>query len=139
MLNYQHKCVHRLTIMRNRIRKNLLFAFIALLAFSVVCWSQTGTVNGTVTDDEGNLVENARVMLRSVEGGCGTCIFTTTDENGFYVFEDVEVGDYIARAMKHGVGRAVSDEFEVVEGQTVTVDLQLEGHGCGGGGGGGCG
>lgn len=112
---------------------------ILILITAVFCWAQTGTVIGVVTDDEGNPVEEARVMIRSIEGGC--CgEFTFTGEDGSYTFEEVEVGTYIVHAMKRRVGRATSDEFEVLEGETVVINLQLEGCGGHGGGchGGGC-
>ena len=114
----------------------LVFAMVLLL--SVLCFAQTGTVTGFVYDDEGQPVAGARVMLRSTTGGgggCGGCI--TTAEDGSFTFEEVDVGEYVARAMKCGVGRGQSDEFEVVEGETVNIEITLTQGGCGGGGGGG--
>ncbi len=119
------------------IRKLMAVSALVLL-ISAFCWAQTGTVTGIVTDEDGLAVAGARVMLRSTTGGggCGgSSVFT--GEDGSYTIEEVDPGSYKVRAMKHGVGRGISDEFEVVAGETVTVNVVLTPMGCGGGGGGG--
>ena len=118
-------------------KRNLILITLALLVLSLAAWAQTGTVTGIITDEQSNPVENARVMLRAVGGGCGNCEVTYTGEDGSYTFEEVEVGDYFIKAMKCHVGRGTSDEFEVEENVTVVINVELEEHGCGGGGGGG--
>lgn len=51
----------------------------------------TGTVQGTVTDDRGNPIEGVKVELHS------TPQVTLTDKNGFYKFNDVELGEHTVK------------------------------------------
>jgi len=109
-----------------------VLCFIAIGLMSVgMASAQTGWVYGTVVDGEGLPVEGARVSLRA-EGIC--MAYVETNGDGEYEFIDVEVGLYTVRAGLQHVGNAVSEEFEVLEGEGTEVpELVLE---CGGGQGG---
>ena len=111
-------------------KKMLGLLAICLLAAGAAS-AQTAIVNGTVTDDLGTVVENARVSLH-MDGECVAHVFTNPD--GFYEFLEVAAGTYTVKAGKQQVGMAMVEGVVVEEGATVTVDLVL---GCGGGGGGG--
>ena len=53
-------------------KKTIWFALLSLLVSgSLVMAQMTGTVDGTVTDGDGNLVEGARVILYGEGGGGG--------------------------------------------------------------------
>ncbi|MFO7991403.1 MAG: NosD domain-containing protein [Thermoplasmata archaeon] len=51
----------------------------------------TGTVEGQVTDENGDPIEGATVTIP------GTDISTTTDEDGYYTLEDVPVGEHTVK------------------------------------------
>ena len=129
-------------------RLSIWLAVVAMLVGASNAMAQTGTVTGTVVDQNGMPVENARVCLMDSDGcgggqhggghGGGGCMHTVnpvmTDANGVYVFENVPVDTYTARAMKRGLGCARSEEFTVVDGQTTELPpLALSMDGCGGG------
>ena len=100
----------------------------------------TGTFSGTVADSAGAPVEGAFVSLHSDcgwgwgWGWGGNWYFAETLEDGSFIIEDVEVGEYSATACAWGVGWD-SEEVEIVEGETTVVDFVLEAWGWGGGGG----
>ncbi len=106
-------------------KKMLGLLTICLLAAGAAS-AQTAIVNGTVTDDQGAVVENARVSLH-LEGQCVAHVFTNAD--GFYEFTEVAAGTYDVKAGKPRVGTATVEDVVVDEGATVTVDLVLGGTG----------
>ena len=96
----------------------------------------TGICSGTVSDSVGLPVEGAWVTLHSCGGwGWGSWYSTETLEDGSFIIEDVEVGEYTATAFSWGLGWDF-EEIEILEGQTTVVDFLLVGWGWGGGGGG---
>ena len=140
------------------IRKGtLLIALIFVLSFAMISFAQTGTFSGTVVDDEGLPIAGAEVELYE-EGGCGgggggmggggggmggggggggmqdPLYETETLEDGSFIIEGVDAGEYLAKAHLEEYGME-SEEIEIFAGQTTVVDFVLTG--CGGGGGGG--
>jgi len=79
-----------------------------------------GAVEGTVTDDEGNPIEDALVNCTQPY----VDPFTYTDAAGHYRIENVPTGDWIVGAYKTGF-LTVSKDATVTENQTVAVDLVL--------------
>jgi len=65
-------------------------AFVALSAFA-----QTGSLHGTVTDQNEAIVVGAKVTLR---GASGFVKATTTDNGGAYAFGNLPAGDYSVEA-----------------------------------------
>ncbi len=99
-----------------------------------------GTVTGTVTDTLAAPLDSARVILRHGfhggghgGGGMMQVYETWTDADGMFTFEEVAVGDYVARAMLTGYGMDEAD-ITVEEDLTTTVDFVLDGSGPHGGG-----
>ena len=82
-----------------------------------------GTVEGIVSDEEGNPVVNARVSLRRDRRGFGQR--TRTDENGYYAFEDVLAGDYMISASARGFFKSTAD-VSVIANETTEVNFTLE-------------
>ena len=111
-----------------------LFASAAVIVFFGLCVpsasAQTGAIEGTVSDVVSSLpIEGAIVMVRaSFDGGQnpghgGYRVFT--DENGAYVIEELEAGDYTVRCGAAGYLMATFSVV-VVEGQTTVQDIALE-------------
>jgi len=131
------------------IRKTtLFFALTVLLSVAMIGFAQTGTFSGTVVDGEGEAVAGAEVALFE-DGGCGgggggmggggggmsePLYETVTLEDGSFIIENVEAGEYHARAHYDGLG-GDSEDIEIIAGETLVVDFILDG--CAGGGGGG--
>jgi len=118
---------------------------VMLLAMTSLAMAQmTGTVAGTVYDEDNNPVEGAYVHLTGEgwhggghHGGghnCGDNYYTLSDSDGNFTIEEVSPDAYTAMASKMGLGHDAHD-IEVVGGETTTVDFVLEmgGHGWGGG------
>lgn len=79
----------------------------------------TGTLEGTVTDtDTGGAIEGAEVVLED------TSYSATTDANGDYLIDDVEVGGYTATASADGYQPA-SEPVSIAEDATTTQDFAL--------------
>ncbi len=109
-------------------KRNLQIA-LALLIFTFAAVAQmTGSVSGTVTDSSGNPLENAHVVLHGEgHGGHGHGMgdyFDWTNEFGEFSIDDVDVGEYEARAMLSGYGYDEED-IEVVNNQNTVVNFVL--------------
>ncbi len=121
-------------------KRNLFFLMAFLLLVFSAYAQMTGSVSGTVTDSSGNPLENARVVLGG--GGMGGHghgmgeYFAWTDDLGEFSIDDVDVGEYEARAMLSGYGYDEED-IEVANNQNTVVNFVL-GH-SGGHQGGHCG
>ncbi|MCD4728302.1 MAG: carboxypeptidase regulatory-like domain-containing protein [Pirellulales bacterium] len=101
--------------------KNVLNGFLAVLLFQGLALAQTGSVSGTVTDIDDNLLENARVVIGAPCQG----LETWTGADGTFLFVEVEPGDYPARAMLTGFGMD-ADVITVIEDEVTVVDFILE-------------
>ena len=105
--------------------RHLLAAF--LLAFAVpvsdgFAQTQTGTVEGTVTDPQGARLPGVTVTLTGPQGSQTT----VTDEQGQYRFVGVQPATYMVRSELSGfVGRS-AESVAVGMGRTATVDFALE-------------
>jgi hypothetical protein len=119
--------------------------FTGLLLTLAVSWLIAGNVQGTVTDvDTGEAVAGATVRFvfngecevlsrngngqhhgQGNGGGNGHNIITTvTDENGYYLLEDLTDGIYTGIALKKGEYPSVRIENIEIAGD-VTVDFEL--------------
>lgn len=86
--------------------------FIAAQAFA------QGTVQGTVTDDKGEPLIGATIIL------AGTSKGTATDFDGNYILENVSAGEHQLRASYTGFSD-VMKTVNVANGQFVTLNFQL--------------
>ena len=83
----------------------------------------TGTIQGTVRDDDGIAVEGARVFYSSQ--ATDTSGATRTGKDGKYVSEPVPPGVYVVRVEGRDM-RLVESSVTVVAGTAVTADFKLE-------------
>ena len=109
----------------------LVIAFLAIAVFPVSSWAQemssenptTGTIQGTLRDDGGVPVEDARVLFSSA--ATDTKGVTRSGKDGAYATESVPQGAYVVLVEGRDmlpVQRAVT----VVVGAAVTADFTLE-------------
>ena len=102
----------------------MLRCLLLLLVFvSTVPAQQTsGTLKGTVTDQLGSLVVDAKITIKSARG-----VITTANSNssGIYEFRRVEPGTYEIRVTAPGFNAFADKEIEVRSRETTTFDTQL--------------
>lgn len=110
--------------------KNLklsLFAFVVLLiggSISVFAQSDRGSIRGTVTDPNGAVVANAKVVLTSQD--TNDTRETTTNDQGFYTFPEIRAGLYRVSVEQTGFNRSTVTDFKVAVQVTHTLNIELE-------------
>ncbi len=107
--------------MPNSARKasdSFLYALLVILLLRAVAYSQvdTGALVGTVKDESGGVVPNAKVTLTN--NGTGFRLATTTGSDGTYVFTPIKIGVYTVEAEATG--------FETVKRTNITVQVQQQ-------------
>lgn len=97
---------------------------VLLLATAGIGYAQiTGDLRGTVQDNTGGLVSQAKVTLKSVEtGGTRT---VTTGSDGAFNFSLLKIGSYEVTAEANGF-RISTTRAEVKTGEIATVRFSLE-------------
>lgn len=115
----------------------LLFASVLVFAPGAFGQAETGTVNGTVTDQSGAVLPKARVTVRNT--GTAAVRVVETDTNGFYSASNLQPGFYTVAveapnlAKKEArvqvtVGARIELNFQLTIGTTVTtVEVSAEG------------
>lgn len=122
-------------------KKSLLSLFV-LLALSAAAFS--ATITGFVTDENGEAVEGAQVVVRVIVAdtddcgggggrghggggnGGGFVARVLTDVDGAYTVEEAPAAFGTIKAAKRGLG-FIMEEIEVPAEGEMTVDLQLPG------------
>jgi len=89
----------------------------------VVAQDYRGKVQGVVTDENGGAIPGAQVVLRNVKTGVETT--RAADDNGHYVFDFVEPGQYVVVIEQTGFKKAVQENVIVRVRSDLTVDLKL--------------
>src|SRR5713101_3290611 len=107
-----------------KIRHTMLL--LALLGISITVAAQTsrGTVSGIVTDSNGSVIVGATITLKNVETTLSRT--TTSNADGFYRFDAVELGTYSATFSASGFGELTKTQGVISAGQTTTVDAQIQ-------------
>ena len=100
----------------------LLAGLVAVAA--VFAQSTSGGVNGTITDTTGAVVPGTSVTLSNV--GTGVEVTSESNASGFFVFVNVQPGNYTLVAEQAGFKTALLPTFNVGVNQTVTQNLSLE-------------
>src|SRR5437773_5046059 len=81
-------------------------------------------INGTVTDEAGAAVPDAKVTVTNVDTNVSQT--TTTTSAGTYLVIDLIPGTYVVKVEKTGFKAYVSKNVTVVGGATSTVNATLE-------------
>ncbi|MBI3683429.1 MAG: TonB-dependent receptor [Acidobacteria bacterium] len=105
---------------------NLLhwLVFFALAAPLVQAQAVKGTLLGTVTDSTAAVVPGAKVSITEVNTGIGRAV--EANQNGYYVFANLESGVYRVQVEHTGFKTAVRDRVEVLVNTTIRVDVELQ-------------
>ena len=115
----------------SRVRRALSIGLLLCAALTVSLWAQeeapenptTGTIQGTVRDDDGNPVEGARILYSSQ--AADTKGVTRSGKDGAYVSEGVPPGTYVVRVEGPDKLPAQSS-VTVVAGAAAKADFKLE-------------
>ncbi|MDZ7681254.1 MAG: carboxypeptidase regulatory-like domain-containing protein [Fodinibius sp.] len=103
-------------------KAHISIVLIGFLLFSTAgAWAQnSGSIEGTVTDESGEVMPGVNVTLM------GTTKGAATDESGTYKIRGLNPGTYRVKATYLGYAAFTSDPVEVGSGDTITLDISLE-------------
>jgi hypothetical protein len=103
-----------------------LIVILFCLSFSLTAWGQkdTGSIVGTVKDQSGAVVANAKVMVADVERG--STFETVTNDAGEFVASALRVGRYTVTVQHAGFKKAVSVPVDLDVQQRIAVNVTLE-------------
>src|SRR5947208_806103 len=112
--------------MSSSMNSRLLALFLIVLAFSSLSFAQkdTGSIVGTVKDQTGALVANAKVTVTDVERGPG--LTTTTNDAGEYVASPLRIGRYTVMVQHPGFKQAVSVPVNLDVQQRIAINVTLQ-------------
>src|SRR5438105_4891444 len=114
--------------MKNRYWSHYTTAMLIVFSLLVTAslWAQTsrGTVAGTIIDPSGAVIKGAQVSLRSA--ATGIVRETTTNGDGFYRFDAVDLGVYQVTADNQGFAAYKVDNVQVPANKTLTLDMTMK-------------
>jgi hypothetical protein len=108
--------------MKKGIMNLFSLAFFAVLSISAQ--EPFGSIQGTVKDAQGAIVQNATVTVRSVATNASRT--ANTDADGQYRVLQLQPGVYEVKATAQGFKQSVLGNIQVQVGQTAAVDLSLQ-------------
>src|SRR5437868_4699836 len=107
-----------------KMRFSLLLCAIFCAALVVNVQTSRGTVSGTITDPSGAVIAGATITLTNTQTTVART--TTTNNEGFYRFDAVDLGNYTLTTAATGFGTVTKTDVTVNANQTATVDTQLQ-------------
>ena len=112
----------------NRSKRQALFGVLGLLlmlVFAPLAMAQhiRGALEGTISDQNGAVVQGAAVTLQSISTGVETK--TTTDEHGRFGFQNLEPGVYSVSVEKTGFRKSVTTDVMVKVGSVTPLTVGL--------------
>src|SRR5438552_4548498 len=93
-------------------------------AHSLYAQIDTGSIQGTITDQTGAVVPGAKVTLTNE--GTNLAITTTTGPDGTYIFTPVKIGNYNLTAEAQGFQKVTQSHLSLSIDQQLVVDLSLK-------------
>jgi hypothetical protein len=105
--------------------RNIFIIFLAVLAipFSSLGQTSRGTVTGMVNDTAGASIPSVTVILTNIETNVSRT--TTTNEEGLYRFDAVELGIYSIKFSASNFGTLTKTNLTVSANQVLQLDAQL--------------
>ncbi len=109
-----------------RIAAGLVFGAVVLFAFSVSAFgqAQTGTLRGTVTDPNGQVVAGATVTVKNQATGVVSAAFTTNGE-GIYVISNLTPGKYTVTVEQKGFSKKSITDVDLGLGSVIELAVAL--------------
>ena len=108
-------------------RKVLMFVLglcIALGAMAVFAQEPTGSIEGTVKDPQGAVVQNATVTVHNAATNFTRTV--STGDNGHYRVSQIPPGTYEVKVTGTNFKTSVVSDVVVAVGQTLPLDVQLQ-------------
>jgi hypothetical protein len=102
----------------------LLFAFLFLPLFSVAAQEPFGSIEGTVKDPQGAVVQNATVTVRSIATNATRTV--VTNDSGQYRVLQLQPGAYEVKATATNFKQSILESVQVQVGQIASADISLE-------------
>ncbi len=106
----------------------LAFCSGLVLTLSLMAQAQTqittGVIQGTVADEAGAVVPSASVEVRNLDTNLGKNL--NSDENGRFVFLQLQPGRYRLTVSKQGYSTLVQENLTLTVGQAITLNLSLK-------------
>jgi Carboxypeptidase regulatory-like domain/TonB dependent receptor len=111
---------------RGSIRLPFLLLAVVCVVSSLPSWAQkdAGSIVGTVKDQTGAIVANAKVTVSDVERGIR--LETTTNESGEYVAGPLRVGRYTVTVEHPGFKRSVTPPVDLDVQQRIALNIALQ-------------
>lgn len=119
--------MNRMSLMQRRPGRSLLLALFTLLVMSFAAFGQditSGTIQGTVTDEQGAVVQGATVEARNV--GTNFTRTFTTGTDGRFAFLSMPPGRYVVSVTRSGFAKLIQQNVELTVGRVVSLDLGLK-------------
>lgn len=113
------------TIYRDKFINRLVAAVCLIFLSSILTLAQTsrGTVSGIVKDQTGAVIPGAEVTLTNIDTTVARA--ATTNDEGFYRFDAVDLGNYSVRITAPNFGTATKTGIVVNANQTSAIDVDL--------------
>ncbi|MEO7538534.1 MAG: carboxypeptidase regulatory-like domain-containing protein, partial [Pyrinomonadaceae bacterium] len=95
--------------------------------FAVGAFAQditSGTIQGSVSDEQGAAVAGAAVEARNVETNFAKVF--STDEGGRFTFLSMPPGHYVVSVTKQGFAKLTQENLELNVGRLISLDLNLK-------------
>jgi outer membrane receptor protein involved in Fe transport len=108
---------------RGQEKRGLIVTIVALVlvcGFQTALLAQTGTISGTVRDEEGKPLAYANVIID------GTTLGAMSLADGKFTIPGVPAGTYKIRAMMMGYKTAEKNSVKISGGETTDLNFQLE-------------
>src|SRR5215831_3041245 len=99
------------------------FALVLAVAIPITAQDYRGKVQGLITDDNGAAVPGAQVVLRNINNGVE--VARQSNDDGRYVFDFVEPGEYTVLVEHSGFKKAVQEHVVVRVRGDISVDVKL--------------
>jgi outer membrane receptor protein involved in Fe transport len=102
----------------------ILGNIVLTLTSCFLCWAQTGSITGTVTDKSGAVVQGASVTVVSIETKATRQV--STGGTGAFNITNLPAGHYKITFTKHGFRTSRVDNAPLTVDQVLAVNAQLE-------------
>jgi hypothetical protein len=103
---------------------HLVVLCFALVALSFTAKAQDAAIVGTVTDPSGASVANVKITVTNTETGLSHT--ATTGDSGQYVFPELKIGHYDAKAEASGFKTAEQKGIVLQVGDRSRIDFQMQ-------------